>query len=151
MMPAAMMLATAWPGFRNVVERGEYALRALGLGQQLDRDFGDHGEQSFGAGDERQQIVARRVEAVAADFEQFAFDGERAQLQDVVHGESVLEAVHAAGILGDVAADGARDLARRVGRVVKPVLRGGFRDREIAHAGLHARGARRADRCRGCA
>ena len=44
--------------------------------------------------------------------------------QHVVGGEAVLEAVRAAGVLRDVAADGADLLAGRVGRVVEPVRRG---------------------------
>ena len=42
-------------------------------------------------------------------------------LQHVVHRQAVLQAMHAAGVLGDVAADRAGDLARRVGRVVQAV------------------------------
>ena len=38
-----------------------------------------------------------------------------------MHGEAVLEAVHAARVLGDVAADRAGDLRRRIGRVVETV------------------------------
>jgi hypothetical protein len=45
--------------------------------------------------------------------------------------------VHAAGVLGDVATDGAGDLARRVGRVVQAVRRGRFADGQVAHAALH--------------
>ena len=44
--------------------------------------------------------------------------------QHVVGGEPVLEAVRAAGVLRDVAADRAHLLAGRVGRVVEPVRRG---------------------------
>ena len=50
--------------------------------------------------------------------------------------------MHAAGVLGDVAADRAGDLRRRIGRVVQPVRRGRLGDREIAHARLHDGGAR---------
>ena len=50
--------------------------------------------------------------------------------------------MHAARVLGDIAADRARDLRRRVGRVIEAV--GGRRvgNGEIAHAGLHDRRAR---------
>src|SRR3712207_7896502 len=50
-----------------------------------------------------------------------------AQAGHVVRREAVLEAVRAAGVLGDVAADRADDLARRVGRVVEV---GADRDRK---------------------
>ncbi len=49
MMPAAMISACV-AGARYVVECGQYDLRALGLWQQLDGDFGDDAEHGFGAG-----------------------------------------------------------------------------------------------------
>ena len=144
MMPAAMMLATALPALLDVVERRHHDLRELGLRQELDRHLGHHAEQPFGAGHRARAGRSRRASSASAPISSdLALDGGHAQLQDVVHREPVLEAVHAAGILGDVAADGAGDLARGIGRVVEAVRRGGLGDREIAHAGLHARGARR--------
>ncbi|MNV89470.1 hypothetical protein D3C71_1837650 [compost metagenome] len=47
--------------------------------------------------------------------------------------------MHAAGILGDVAADRTGDLAGGIGRVVQPVRRRGLRNSQIAHARLHDR------------
>ena len=52
-------------------------------------------------------------------------------------GEAVLQAVGAAGVLGDVAADRAHLLARRVGRVVEPVRR----DRAASRRGWSRRAA----------
>ena len=60
-------------------------------------------------------------------------------LQHVVGGEAVLQAVRAAGVLRDVAADGADLLAGRVGRVVEPVRGGGLGDLEVVDAGLEHR------------
>ena len=54
----------------------------------------------------------------------------------MVDREAVLEAVRAAGVLGDVAADRAGLLARRVGRVVEAVGGDRLRDLEVRHAGL---------------
>jgi hypothetical protein len=45
--------------------------------------------------------------------------------------------MHAARVLGDVAADGAGDLARRIGRVVQAEGRGDIGDRCVAHPRLH--------------
>ena len=98
-----------------------------------------------------EQVEPGRIERLAAEFDDLAVDGHAAHAQHVVHGEAVLQAVHAAGVLGDVAADGAGDLRRRVRRVVQAVGRGGLGDREVAHAGLHARGARVRVDARGCA
>src|SRR3954467_8812880 len=51
--------------------------------------------------------------------------------------ESVLEAMNAPGILRYVAADGARDLARWVGRVIKAVRRRHFGNDGVPYARLH--------------
>jgi hypothetical protein len=75
MMPAAMMPATASPALLDLVERGHDHLRRLRLGQQLDGHFGDHASMPFGADDERQQVVARRIERGAAEFDDLALDG----------------------------------------------------------------------------
>ena len=44
--------------------------------------------------------------------------------------------MHAARILGNIAAQRAGDLRGRVGRVVEAVRRRGFRHRQVAHTGL---------------
>ena len=129
-------------GLDDVVERGEDDLGLFGFGQELDRDFSHHAEHAFRTRDQRQKIVARRIQPFAADFEQFAFDGDEADLQNVVHRQAVFQAMHAAGILRDVAADRTGDLAGRIGRVIQAVWRGRFRDRRVAHARLYARHAR---------
>jgi hypothetical protein len=49
--------------------------------------------------------------------------------------------VHAARVLGYVTADGAGNLARRIGGVIKTEGRGEFGDHRVAHAGLHHRHA----------
>ena len=56
--------------------------------------------------------------------------------EHVVGGHAVFEAVHAAGVLGDVAADGAGDLRGRIGGVVEAGVLDGLCDREIGHARL---------------
>jgi hypothetical protein len=57
--------------------------------------------------------------------------------QHVVRGESVLQAVRAAGVLRDVAADRAHHLGGRVGRVVEVVHAGRRADRQVGDPGLH--------------
>ena len=49
--------------------------------------------------------------------------------------------MHPAGVLGDVAADAARDLRRRIGGVVQAMRRGGLGNGQIANARLHPRGS----------
>ena len=61
------------------------------------------------------------------------------QAQHVVGRHAVGEAVRPAGVLGDVAADGAGALARRVGRVVEAVLGDRLAQVEVDHARLDQR------------
>jgi hypothetical protein len=129
-------------GFRHVVERGDDDLRELGLRRQFDRDLGDHREHAFRAVHQRQEVVAGRVRRARSDLERFAGGRQRAHGEHVMHGQAVLQAMHAARVFGDVAAQRAGDLRRRIGRVIEPEGRGGFREREVAHAGLHDGGAR---------
>ena len=58
------------------------------------------------------------IEHRAADVHEVAVRQHGFDAKHVMDGEAVLQAVRAAGVLGDVAADRADDLARRVGRVV---------------------------------
>jgi len=128
-------------GLLNVVEGREHDLRALGVRQELDGDLDNDAEHAFGTGHQREQIVARRVERLAAERNDLAVRGQDLEADDVVDRETVFQAVHAAGVLGDVAADGAGDLRRRVGRVIQAIRRGRLGDGEIAHAGLDSGGA----------
>ena len=142
MSPAAMIAATASPARRDVVEARHDAARRLGARQQLDRHLEDHRQHALAADDRGEQVEARSVERVAAELDRLAGGGEAAHLEHVVQRQAVLQAVHAARVLGDVAADGAGDLAARVGRVEQAVRRRGFADREVADAALHGRGPR---------
>ena len=54
-------------------------------------------------------------------------------------GDAIGETVRAAGVVGDVAADRADLLARRIGRKMKPHRRQLFREVEIDHPGLDPR------------
>jgi hypothetical protein len=125
-------------GLAHIVEAGHQAARQPRLGHQLDGDLGDDRQHALAADDQRQQVQARRVQRLAAELDGLALGGEAAHAQDVVQRQAVLQAMHAAAVLGDVAADGAGDLAARVGRVVQAQRRGGLADGEVAHAALHA-------------
>ncbi len=137
------------PGLVHRIETGQQHLGDLGPGQQFDRHFGDHPQQTFGTGEQRQQVQARRVQGFAAEGQALAFDGEDFQLQQVVHRQTVLEAVHAAGIFRDVAADGTGDLRRGIRRVIQAERRRRLGDRQVAHTGLKACRCGRRGRCAG--
>ena len=111
-------------------------LRGLGLPQDPHRDLGHDPQQTFRAGHQPEQVVGLGVQVLAADPHHLAVRQHQLQPQHVVGGEAVFQAVHAARVLGDVAADRAGDLARRVGRIVEARLRDRIRDAEVGHARL---------------
>src|SRR5450830_1392385 len=121
----------------HIVERGHDHARLLRLGHQLDGDFRNNAEHAFGADEYRQQIEAGRIKAGIAELDDITFDGNHAHAQDVVNGQTVFEAMHAAGVFGDVAADTAGDLRGGIRGVIQAVRRGRFRNGQIAYAGLH--------------
>ena len=73
---------------------------------------------------------------LAAEPNDLAFDRHHFDADDIVGREPVFQAMHAARILGDIAADRAGDLARRIGRIIEPLPLHGVRDPEIGHARL---------------
>ena len=93
--------------------------------------------------DQREQVIARRIERLAAGFEHLALDGAGAHTQDVVQRKAILEAMHAAAIFGHIAAYAAGDLRRGIRRVIQAVGRRRFGDRPgYARPGCHGRAIR---------
>ena len=129
-------------GLADVVEAGHDAARELRLGHQLDSHFQDHREHAFAAHDQRQQVQTRRVQRLGAETHRLALHRQAAHAQHVVQRQAVLQAMHAAGVFGHVAANGAGDLARRIGCVVQAEGRRRLADGQVAHAALHGGGAR---------
>ena len=72
----------------------------------------------------------------AAEFDDFAGGEDGFEAEDVVGRHAVFQAMRATGIEGDVAADGADGLARRIGRVVETVGRDGEGHGGVDHARL---------------
>lgn len=124
------------PGAFHIVEAGQQDLRHRRARQQPDGDLHHHAEQPFGAGEQRQQVEAGAVQGAGPQAQALAFQGHDVHLQQVVHGQAVLQAMHAAGVLRDVAADGAGDLRGRVRCVVQTMRGSGLGDRQVAHARL---------------
>src|SRR3546814_6621669 len=73
----------------------------------------------------------------AAEPHDLAVHQDHLDAEDIGGGEAVFQAVHAAGILRDVAADGAGDLARRIGGVIEAGMLHRLADAEIGDPGLH--------------
>ncbi len=131
-MPARDHRGHRVTGRADVGKGRERNLCRLRLGDELDGDLGDDGQQALGPVDQREQVVTGAVQRLAPELDHLAGDQHATDPADVVHRESVLDAVQAARILGDVAADRARDLRRRIGRVIEVVRRRRLRNREIA-------------------
>ena len=124
----AVGLLASRDGERDV-ERHVVAAR-LGL-PELEREprRGERAGRRHARRHERHQLPGHHDRPVGEDD---------AGAADVVDREPVLQAVRAAGILGDVAADRAGDLRRRVRRVEQSVRAGRFRDRQVRDPGLHS-------------
>ncbi len=84
-------------------------------------------------------VVAGGVEMGAADVEDFAVDRDDLQAQQVVRGDAVFQAMRAARVHVDVAADHAGELAGRIGRVEEAFVGDRVGDADIGHPGLHGR------------
>ena len=128
-------------GFAHIVKAGHDAACELRLGHKLDQHLQRDRQHAFAAHHHAHQVVARCVQRLRAKGDGLAFNRQAAHLQHVVQGQAVFQAMHAARVFGHIAANGAGDLARRVGGVVQAVGRGGLADGQVAHAALHARGA----------
>ncbi len=108
-------------GVVGALEPDEEGAHLLGQPDQPDGHRGDDAERPLRADDGAEQVVAGAVGRGAAQRHRVAVGGDEVGADDVVGGEAVLQAVRAAGVLRDVAADRADLLARRVGRVVVAV------------------------------
>ena len=93
-------------------------------------------EHALGADHDAKEVVARGIEMLAAEAHDLAVDRHHFDADDVVGREPVFEAMNPARILGDIAADRAGDLARRVGRIVEAQTLHGVGNAEIGHARL---------------
>ena len=129
-------LAHAFAGIFGRAKADQHGARAFRLLQDAHRDLGDDAEQALRAGNDAEEIVAAGIEMLAADADDLARHQHQLAAEQVVGGHAVFEAVHAAGILRHVAADGAGDLRGRIRRVVEAGLLDRLGHRQVGHAGL---------------
>ncbi len=104
---------------RAGVEGGEQRLHALWAAHDAEHGFGGDAECAFAADEDAHEIVAGRVgHAVRrAEPDELARGKDDFAAEHMRRGEAVLETVCAAGVFGEIAADGADDLRGGVGRV----------------------------------
>ena len=136
MIPVADDARHALAGRLRGGEADQHGARGLGLLQDAHRHLGDDAEQAFRSADDRKQVVAAGIEMLAADPHHLAGDQHHLDAEDVVRGHAVFQAMHAAGILRDVAADGAGDLRRGVRRVIEIAPADRVGNAQIRHARL---------------
>ena len=84
-------------------------------------------------------VVAVGLGRLAAELHDLAAGHHHLHSGNVVYGDAMHQGVRAAGILRDIAADGAGLLAGGIGREVQPEMRDMFRELQVDHAGLHHR------------
>ena len=142
MMPAAMMLATASPALRMSSKLATMQRASCGLGTSLTVTSVITASMPSLPTTSGSRSSPGASSASPPNTTSSPSHGVALHAQHVVQRQAVLQAVHAARVLGHVAADRAGDLAARVGRVVQAVRGRGLADREVAHAALHGGRAR---------
>ena len=123
-------------GFVGVREGGEERLHAFGALDDAQDHFCGDAERAFGADEDAEEIVAGSVESFAAEVDECAVGEDDFEAEDVRGGEAVFEAVGAAGVFGDVAADAADGLRRGIGSVEIALREDARGDVEIDDAGF---------------
>ncbi len=120
-------------GFQETDQGRARGLRTL---ENAHGNFRDNAKQTFGPGNDAEQIVTAGIQVTAAEPYDFAGYQDQFAAEQIIRGHAVFEAVHAAGIFRDIAADRAGDLRGRIGRVVEAGMLDRLRDREIGYPGL---------------
>ena len=127
---------------RGVVDRFEYRQQRrhrFRLAQQPHRDRRRDADRSLRAHEKSGQVVAVGFGSLAAEVHDLAAGQHDLNSGDVVHGHAVHQRVRTAGVLRDVAADGAGLLAGGIGREVQPKVRDVLGELQVHHARLHDR------------
>ena len=126
-------LAAIVGGFVN----GKNRLHQLRLAHQPDNHFCHQRHRAFRTGQQPRQIVSGQVLFLAAGLNHGAVRQHRFQAQNVIGGNSVSKRMRTAGVLGDVAANGAGALTRRIGGVEILLALHSERDVQVHDARFH--------------
>ena len=113
-------------------------MHALWAANDAEHGFGGDAECAFAADEDTHEIVAGRVGHAVwrAEPDELARGKDDFAAEHVRRGEAVLETVCAAGVFGEIAADGADDLRGGVGRVEEAGAADEFGDLRVGDAGL---------------
>jgi len=137
-MPAAMMSEISWVAGLDRVADGEQGADGFGCANDANCGFCDNAESSLGSDQDTEQVVSG---IVAVDLHHFPAGQDHLCGKDVVDGDTVLEGVWAAGVVGDVAPEGAGALGRRIGGVKKAFGGDCAGEGRIDYTGFGAEGA----------
>ncbi len=131
-------------------EHRDHRGRAVRQRRQPHPDLGDDPERALAADQQLGQVeTGDPLDGAPPGLDHGAVRHHDLETEDVVAGHPVLDAAEATGVRGDVAADRAEGLARRVGRVPQPDVRRRPRDVGVDDARLEDRHADRPRRPRG--
>ena len=103
--------------FIGAGKSGEKSVHTFGTLDDAENNFCGDAKSAFRTDEDAAEVVAGRVERFAAEMDERAVGENDLEAEDVRGGESIFEAVRAAGIFRDVAADAADGLRRRIGGV----------------------------------
>lgn len=115
---------------------GEERAHAFGALEDAKNNFGGDAESAFGTDEDAGEIVARDVQRFCAEVDERTVGENDFEAEYVRGGETIFEAVSAAGIFRDVAAYAADGLRRRIGGVEKIVRLDAGSDVEIDDTGF---------------
>ena len=139
MMPAPDDPRNALAGILGRGETDQRGTRAFRLLQEAHRHLGDDAQKPLRTRDDAEQIVAGRIEMAAAKPQDLAAHQNQFTAEHIVGGDAVFQAVNAARIFRHIAADGAGNLRRRIGRIIEARMIDRLRDRKIGDAWLDHR------------
>ncbi len=117
----------------------EQRFRRLRQPRELYSNFGDKRESPLGTNEKPGEIVAGRIKRGAAKMNELAARQYNLEREYMIRRHTISQRVRPAGILGDIAADRASLLARRIGREMQPKMLNGKAQIRIHQAGLHTR------------
>ena len=115
--------------------------RRLWRRRKPNQRLGDDAEHALGADHGPGEVVAGVPGRAAAGPDDAPVGQDDLETENVIRRHAVLEAMRSAGVLGDIAADGAGFLAGWIGREEEAVAERLFGELEIDHARLDQRGA----------
>ncbi len=131
-----MIRETASPASPMLSKRRKHRLCRLRDPHDPKHHLGHDAERALAADDDTEEVVSRGVSHSASELRDPSVGGDECRREHMVRREAVLQAVRSAGVLRDVAADGADLLRRGIGRVEVPERPDRLADVEVGHAGL---------------